>query len=107
MKLQIVAILNPATNFGEEIVDEVKEFCENKSIIFTAREYDSLAYAKDRDYVESLPAFHIYYGETYMDTFHKDYVEHIHIALSTKVRTFRGVVQRFVWRIKSLYKSKV
>ena len=107
MRLRIIAILNPTTNFGEEIVDEVKEFCGNKSIIFTTREYDSLRYFKDRDYIEELPAFHIYYDDIYINTFHTDYVEHIHIALSMKLRTFRGLIQRFVWKLKSLYKSKV
>ena len=107
MRLHIIAILNPSTNSGEEIVDEVKEFCENKSIIFTTREYDSLRYSKDRDYIEKLPGFHIYYDNHYINTFHTDYVEHIHIALSMKVRTLKGAIQRLVWKLKSFYKSKV
>lgn len=107
MKLHITAVLNPANNLGEEIVDEVLAFCQEKAITFTTREYDSLRYSKDRDFILRLPAFHIYAGSIYINTFHTDYLEHIHQALSMKVRTLKGAFQRFIWRIGSLCKNKV
>ena len=107
MKLHIIAVLNPANNQGEEIVDEVLAFCQEKAITFTIREYDSLRYFKDRDFIQRLPAFHIYAGSIYINTFHTDYLEHIHLALSMKIRTLKGTFQRFIWSIRSLCKHKV
>ena len=51
-------------------IEIVNEHTCNLGLKFKLREYDSWKYSDDRDMVASLPAFHIYIGEGYVDTFH-------------------------------------
>lgn len=50
----------------------VKKFCSENNIVFSAREYNSYAYKEDRDYVEKLPAFHLFTRKNsdYISTFY-------------------------------------
>lgn len=49
-------------------VEIVNEYTANLGLKFKLREYNSWKYADDRDIITSLPAFHVYIGEGYMDT---------------------------------------
>ena len=48
--------------------DEILEFCAERGIRFTFREFDSIKYSDDRDNIKSLPAMHLYIKKLYRDT---------------------------------------
>lgn len=52
----------------------VRTFCENNHVAFSAREYDSHRYSEDCNFIEKLPAFHLYYknGREHYMTFYGD-----------------------------------
>lgn len=49
-------------------VEVVNEYTYNLGLKFKLREYNSWKYTDDRDIITSLPAFHIYLREVYVDT---------------------------------------
>jgi len=49
-------------------IEIVNEYMCNLGLKFKLREYNSWKYADDRDIITSLPAFHVYIGEGYIDT---------------------------------------
>ena len=51
-------------------IEMVNEYTSNLGLTFKLREYDTWKYSDDRDIITSLPAFHIYVGEGYVDTFY-------------------------------------
>jgi|Laugrespbdmm15sn_2_1035079.scaffolds.fasta_scaffold23261_1 hypothetical protein len=53
-------------------IEIVNEHSSNLGLNFKVREYDSWKYADDRYSITSLPAFHVYFGEGYVDTFYPD-----------------------------------
>jgi len=51
-------------------IEMVNEYTSNLGIKFNLRQYDTWKYSDDRDMVSSLPAFHVYFGNGYVDTFY-------------------------------------
>lgn len=48
----------------------IREFCEKNSLNFYSRQYNSQRYYEDCNHILSLPAYHIYRGRIYHDTFY-------------------------------------
>lgn len=53
-------------------IEMVNEYTSNLGLKFKLREYDTWKYSDDRDMVASLPAFHVYFGDGYIDTLYPD-----------------------------------
>jgi hypothetical protein len=53
-------------------IELVNEYVSNLGLKFKLREYNTWKYSDDRDMISSLPAFHIYFGEGYIDTIYPD-----------------------------------
>jgi len=53
-------------------IETVIEHTVNLGLKYTLREYNSWKHSDDRDIIERLPAFHVYFGERYMDTLYPD-----------------------------------
>jgi len=53
-------------------IEIVNEYSSSLGLKFKLREYDSWKYNDDRYSITSLPAFHVYFGEGYIDTFYPD-----------------------------------
>jgi hypothetical protein len=61
----------------EEAYDSAKQYCKQNHIEFVLRDFYEGTF-EDRECVERLPAFHVYYEEEYMKTFYNgDEVESI------------------------------
>ena len=49
----------------------IKQFCEENKISFILRNYNSVEFQDDCDYISKLPAFHLYFQKKgYINTFH-------------------------------------
>ena len=53
-------------------IDVVNEYTCNLGLKFKLREYNSFKYEDDRYSITSLPAFHIYFGNGYVETIYPD-----------------------------------
>ena len=53
-------------------IETVNEYTSNLGLKFKLREYNTWKYTDDKNEITSLPAFHIYFGENYVDTFYPD-----------------------------------
>ena len=51
-------------------IEIVNEHTSNLGVNFKLREYDTWNYDDDRYSITSLPAFHVYFGNGYVDTFY-------------------------------------
>ena len=54
----------------ERIFDPVRIFCHEHRLDFGFRVFNSAAFIQDREYIEKLPAFHIYYKDEYEKSFY-------------------------------------
>ena len=52
-------------------IEMLNEYTSNLGLAFKLREYDTWKYSDDRDIITSLPAFHVYVGDGYVDTFYR------------------------------------
>jgi hypothetical protein len=62
--LHIVYVMDDSNTYDSEI----SKYCNNNSLRFTARAYNSVKYSDDRNNIEQLPAIHIYLERGYMNT---------------------------------------
>lgn len=50
----------------------LRDICNNLGIQYTYRDYDSLTYSTDREYIERLPAFHLLDNKNHIGTYYPD-----------------------------------
>jgi hypothetical protein len=105
--IKIYCVISENTENTE--IEEIKEHTSNLGIHFHTRHYDSRKYSDDRYNITSLPAFHIYYGRSYVKTFHETPLDTIddcvreyekkQIEKKKGTRIFKKILERF-WKSK-------
>ena len=91
-------------------IQEVFEYTSRIGVTFAFREYNSSKYSDDRDVITNLPAFHIYFGSCYFETFYPDskLLEDLDTSLNEyEKRKIESKVLKEKWSLKSLWKSKI
>ena len=91
-------------------IQEVFEYTSRIGVTFAFREYNSSKYSDDRDVITNLPAFHIYFGSCYFETFYPDskLLEDLDSSLNEyQKRKIESKVLKEKWSLKSLWKSKI
>jgi hypothetical protein len=58
--------------FHDSIFKIIKKYCHEANILLTSRYYNTTKYHEDCEYILSLPAFHVYFKNQYIDTFFAD-----------------------------------
>ena len=58
--VMIQCIVEELSDANDETIQQVRNYCLEKNIIFECRRYNSYKYSVDRHYVRSLPAFHLF-----------------------------------------------
>lgn len=66
-KIEVCCVVADHSDIDTDI-EIVNEHSSNLGLNFKLREYDSWKYEDDRHLIRSLPAFHVYFGEGYVDT---------------------------------------
>lgn len=91
-------------------IEMVNEYTCNLGLKFKLREYDTWKYSDDRNSITSLPAFHIYFGDGYVDTFYPG--EKIFNSIDECVKNYeqrRVETKRFIepWKnVLTFWKTK-
>ena len=91
-------------------IQEVFEYTSRIGVTFAFREYNSSKYSDDRDVITNLPAFHIYFGNCYFETFYPDskLLEDLDTSHNEyEKRKIESKVLKEKWSLKSLWKSKI
>jgi hypothetical protein len=70
LPIHICCILDEYDDYDNRIIHEVRDHCIKMQVLFTTRLYDSIKYNCDRDYIERLPAFHIFINRLYIKTYY-------------------------------------
>ena len=62
----------PETNTKPAYFERIRTFCEDNHVVFMARVYQPRKYDEDSEFIERLPAFHIYLDRNlYHDTYYQ------------------------------------
>ena len=69
--LRFVCVL-PSHYEASECMKDIYSFCNERGIDFDLRVFDSKKYSQDAQYIESLPALHVYNGRLWQNTLHED-----------------------------------
>jgi len=69
-KFVIIGIYDWGKPIKEEAFDPVRIYCSQHHIVFKLREFEPSAIEEDREYVLSLPAYHMYNDGEYVKTFY-------------------------------------
>lgn len=70
LPIHVCCILDEYSDFDDIVLHGVRDYCIKKNLLFTTRLYDSTKYNCDRDYIERLPAFHIFMNRLHMKTYY-------------------------------------
>lgn len=70
LPIHICCVLDDHDDYTNPVVQAVRNYCIKKNVLFTSRLYDSSKYGCDREYIEQLPAFHIFMKQLYQKTYY-------------------------------------
>jgi len=66
----VYCVVYDYSEYNDPTIHTIHEHCLNNNIIFKTRRYSSQKFSTDRNYISSLPAFHIYMNKAYQETFY-------------------------------------
>jgi len=70
--MNIAYVYKKTYDQNDPILRKICEFCMFRNIPITIREYNSVKFSEDRDYVDQLPAIQMYENYMYMRTIYLD-----------------------------------
>ena len=70
LPIKVHCVLDDFEDYKDETVHMIRNYCIEHRIQFITRLYSSYKHSDDRNYIRSLPAFHIYIKKSYTDTFY-------------------------------------
>jgi hypothetical protein len=77
---RVCYVQEPGVHVKPAYFDRIKAFCEDNHVVFMARMYQPRKYDEDSEFVERLPAFHVYLDRNlYHDTFYQGRHEMTHV----------------------------
>ena len=110
-KMRVCCVVANYSDIREnKTIQEVFEYTSRIGVTFAFREYNSYKYSDDRDVITNLPAFHIYFGSCYFETFYPDskLLEELDSSLNEyEKRRKESKMLKDKWSLKSLWKSKI
>jgi len=101
LPVHICCVLDDYSDFNDPVLHEIRDHCAKNSVLFTTRLYDSYKYNCDRDYIERLPALHVFTRRLYMETYYPNTrpIQHVDDAIkayATQLETRR--LKKQYWR---------
>jgi len=70
--MNICCVIKDLSDVNNTIIREIRDHCTKSGILFSTRIYNSFVYADDKNYIEKLPAFHVYRKSSYMNTLYRN-----------------------------------
>ena len=70
----------------------MKEFCEKVKFKFKSRDYDADTYFNDREYIERLPAYHLYINNVHETTFYPG--KHIYKEIEDTISDYQSRIKK-------------
>ena len=67
--ITVKCIVDDLSKISKDL-QEIRDYSHSLNLLFITREYNSTKYSDDRNYIERLPAFHIYVKNVYKRTFY-------------------------------------
>lgn len=115
LPIHVTCILDEHSDYNDPVLHKIRDHCNKNSVLFTSRIYDSYKYSCDRDFIERLPAFHIYIKRTYIKTYYPNTrpLQHIDETIELYKKQIEAIYTRnHTWRkwiisIKKWFKSLV
>jgi hypothetical protein len=68
--IRICCVLRDHAQYGDELIKSIRDHTVEKGAMFMTRIYDSKKYSEDCNFIERLPALHIYKERSYIKTFY-------------------------------------
>ena len=101
LPIHICCVLDEYSDFNDPVIHQIRDHCNKNNVLFTTRIYDSSKYNHDRDYIEWLPALHIYIKKIYQKTYYPNTrpIQHINEAIELyKKRIESKKLKKQIWR---------
>ena len=68
--MRVSCVVKDLSQFNNQEIHAIRDHCNAVGILFTTRVYNPFSFADDRNYIENLPAFHMYKHTSYIHTFY-------------------------------------
>lgn len=83
LPIHICCVLDEYSDFNNPIIHGIRDHCIQNHVLFTTRIYDSSKYRCDCDYIERLPALHIFIKRAHIKTYYPDTrpIQHVDDAI--------------------------
>ena len=94
--VHVTCVLDEYSDFNDSILHEIRDHCIKKSVLFTTRIYDSNKYSCDRDFIERLPALHVYIKRGYIKTYYPNTrpLQHVDEAVEMYMKRIENANKR-------------
>jgi hypothetical protein len=101
LPIHVTCVLDEYSDFNDSVLHQIRDHCKVNSVLFTTRIYDSDKYSCDRDFIERLPALHVYIKQGYIKTWYPNTrpLQHVDEVIETYMSRLEGVKKRKgIWR---------
>jgi hypothetical protein len=107
--IKVVCIVSDLSNFNDIVLKNIRDYCNGSYITFSTRIYNSFSYSEDMNFIERLPAFHIYFNNCYIKTFYPNTrpIQHIEESVNEwkmKKEKRRLAREKWITRLKEFFK---
>ena len=113
--IRVICVLDSLSHGNKEI-QSIREYTQKLGLTFVTREYDHRTYSEDCNFIERLPAFHIYTKTSYRKTFYINSNPYnvIHETLNLYIdkierkqkKPWKGFLKRCVVSVKKFFHKK-
>jgi hypothetical protein len=86
--IRIYCIVRDLSDTRDELIQEIREHTQNSGAMFMTRIYDSKKFSEDCNFIERLPAFHVYRNYSYIKTFYPNTrpLQHINESIDAYIQ---------------------
>ena len=111
MEIHYIYELTLDTN--DPVLRKITEFCDSRDVPVKTRNYDSINFEEDKDFITRLPAIQIYKRGNYEDTIYPDFkpIQFLQMAYEKyQLEEFEREAKKQIWEerikhLKNLFRS--
>ena len=85
ISVKLYCVVEDLSDANDELIKSIRNYSLQKNVLFETRVYNSYKNANDRNFIRTLPAFHIYINNSYNRTFYPNTRPFQHINESIQI----------------------
>lgn len=95
----VICVVANLADYNNDLIHSIRNHVNDSNALFMTRVYDARKFADDREYIERLPAFHVYRKKSYIKTFYPNTrpFQHVTESIEAYLEHQEAKKRRMAW----------